>query len=228
MPIASRAFSVAVSIVGLLAQNVKSYLSAVGAAAIYVSVHNREPKSVGVCRDLDRSLEHVRRLLGVPVTFGWIAWASQHEVLLAIAKMPGLMLRTREDGVKVVCTLPDVVRRIRTVADRSAVVLTSHRKAVERANVLAGVVEQVFVELRTSGQLAAFNVAYKSYRRSAQANGESVLPYWKAEEQLRRVTIRAIATSASRSASLEKLSELIAQEFPWLRADLLDNSRKQA
>jgi len=211
-----------------VAYSVKSYLSAVGAAAIYVSVFDQNPKSVGVCRDLDRSLGNLRSLMNVPVTFGWVAWSQPYEALLAIAKTPDLMVRTRDDGVKVPISLPEVVERISNLAERSAIVLTPHKTAVERATELALSVERVFSELRTSGQLAAFNSAYKSYRQSALANGESVLPYWRAQDQLRRVTIRALATSSSRSMSQEKLGELISQQFPWFRSILLDSSRKRA
>lgn len=212
----------------MIAASVKSYLSAVGAAAIYVSVLDQNPKSVGVARDLDRALQHLRHLMDVPVTFGWIAWAQHYEALVTIAKMPGLLFRARDDGVKVPRTLSEIVLTIETVAENSAIVLTPHKVAVERAASLARSVEQVFVELRTSGQLAAFNTAYKSYRRSAEANGEKVLPYWKATERLRRVTIQALTASPSRSISQNKLGELIAQEFPWFRVDSLDSLRDRA
>jgi hypothetical protein len=211
-----------------VAYSVKSYLSAVGASAIYVSVFDQIPKSVGVARDLDRALTHLRQLMEMPVTFGWIAWSSQQDALLAIARMPEIMVRTRDDGVKIPIGLPDIVERIGNLAERSAIVLTPHKIVMERAAALARTVEQVFADLRTSGQLAQFNAAYKRYRASAEANGEKVLPYWKATERLRRVTIQALATSPSRDISQMKLGELIAQEFPWFKAWPLDNSRKRA
>lgn len=208
-----------------VAYSVKSYLSAVGAAAIYVSMVDQKPKSVGVCRDLDRALVHLEQLFDAPVTFGWVAWSANHDALLLFAKMPDLMLRTRDDGVKVPIGLAEIVERISTMAERSAIVLTPHRTVVERATALALSVEQVFEELRASGRLAQFNAAYKSYRRS---NGGKALPYWKAQEQLRRVTIQALSASPSKSVSQQKLSELISQEFPWFRSVLLDSSRERA
>lgn len=211
-----------------VAYSVKTYLSAVGAAAIYVSVHDQIPKSVGVCRDLDRTLLNMQEIIGLPVTFGWVAWSQPYEALLAIAKVPDLMVRVRDDGVKVPMSLPEVVERISTMAERSAIVLTPHRTVVERATALSVTVEQVFTELRTSGQLAQFNAAYKTYRAAAKINGDKVLPYWKAQEQLRRVTINALAASPSRSLSQQKLGELISKQFPWFRAVLLDSSREDA
>ena len=211
-----------------VAYSVKSYLSAVGAAAIYVSVSDQLPKSVGVCRDLDRSIDQLQRLFDAPVTLGWVAWAQSQEALVIIAKTPDLMLRARDDGVKVPIGLSELVERIKDMAERSAIVLTPHRIAVERATELALSVERIFAELRASGRMSQFNDAYKSYRASAKANGHKVLPYWKAQEQLRRVTIQALATSSSTSGSKEKLSELIAQEFPWFSGILLDSIRKRA
>ncbi len=211
-----------------IAYSVKSYLSAVGAAAIYVSVSGDVPKSVGVCRDPDQALGNMRQIIGEPVVFGWIAWSQPYEALLPIAKIPDLMNRTRDDGIKVPRSLPEIVQVIAETAERSAIVLTAHKTVVERATALSLAVEQVFSELRTSGQLAAFNGAYKTYRRSAEATGKQVLPYWKAQEQLRRMTIRALATSSSRSLSQQKLGELISQQFPWFRSVLLDSSRKSA
>lgn len=211
-----------------LAYRVKNYLSAVGAAAIYVSVHDQSPKSVGVCHDLDRTVAHLRQIIGLPVTLGWIAWAQSQEALVAIAKTPDLMVQPRADGVKIPVGLPELVERIMDMAERSAIVLTPHRIAVERAGELALSVERIFAELRATGRMAQFNKAYKSYRRSAEANGEKVLPYWKAQEQLRRVTIKALATSPGREMSEQKLSELISQEFPWFSGILLDTTRKRA
>lgn len=211
-----------------VAYSVKVYLSAVGASAIYVSVYDQSPRSIGICRDLDRALINLRQLMDMPVTFGWIAWGSEHEALSAIARTPDLMLRTRDDGVRVPRTLSELVRAIESVAERSRIVLTPHRIVMERAAALARTVERVFVELRTSGQLAAFNAAYKRYRASAEANGEKVLPYWKASERLQRVTIQALAASPSRDVSHVKLGELIAQEFPWFNGNALDSIRKHA
>ena len=211
-----------------VAYSVKSYLSAVGAAAIYVSVFDQIPKSVGVCRDLDRSLVNLQQLFDAPVSFGWVAWSQPYEALLAIARTPDLMVRTRDDGVKVPIGLVEIVERISNLAERSAIVLTPHKAVVERATELSLSVEREFEKLRTSGQLAAFNTAYKNYRQSAAANGEKVLPYWRAQEQLRRVTIKALATSGSRSLSQQKLGELISQQFPWFSSMLLDSPRKRA
>lgn len=211
-----------------LAHSVKSYLSAVGAAAIYVSVADGFPKSVGVARDLDRALDNLRRFLELPVTFGWIAWSQSYDALVAIAKTPDLMLRVRADGVKVPKSLTEIVCEIGERADSSEIVLTSHQKAVERANVLARYVDKIFIDLRTSGQMAAFNSAYKNHRRLMQAKGRTVLPYWKVEERLRRVTIRALATSPSLLVAYDKLGELFVQEFPWFTTEALDSYRERA
>lgn len=210
---------------GTVASNVKTYLSAVGAAAIYVSVFDQIPKSVGAARDLDRVLVNLRNLMGVRVEFGWIAWAQPYEALVAIAKMPDIMASRRDDGVKIPRTLPEVVQCIHDRAACSEIVLTPHQKVVQRANALAGHVERIFVELRASGQMAAFNAAYKSYRRS---NGDCAPPYWKVQEQLRRVTIRALATSASPAIAQNRLAELFAVEFPWFRPMVLDSYRERA
>lgn len=206
-----------------IAHSVKSYLSAIGAAAIYVSVLDRVPKSVGVARDLDRVLGHLRSLMGLPVTFGWIAWAQQSDALLAIAQMPDLMVR-RHNGVTVPKTLPEIVETICAAADGSDIALTPHTAVMERAASLAGCVEQVFLELRTSGQMAAFNAAYKIHR---QVNGK-VQPYWLVQERLRRVTIQALVSSPNRSIVYGTLAELIAKEFPWFKAVSLDSLRKRA
>jgi len=212
----------------MLAPAVKAYLSAVDAAAIYVSVFEQTPKSVGVAHDLEKALKHLRQLFECQVQFGWIAWAPDFAALAQIARLPGIMVRVRDDGIKVPKTLRELVLTIESLAERSAIVLTPHKKVVERASALAGYVELVFEDLRTSGQLAQFNAAYKSYRMTAQSKRQHVLPYWKATEQLRRVTIQALIASPSRQVSQAKLGELIAQEFPWFRQSVIDNLRKRA
>jgi hypothetical protein len=212
----------------MIAPAVKRYLSAVNAAAIYVSVFQEKPKSVGCARDPDRVLEHVRDVIGIPVTFGWLAWAPDYEALVAIAKMPDLMVKQRQDGVKVSRTLPELVQVIESCADRSAIVLTPHKIVVQRAAALAEYVDSIFSELRTNGQMAAFNTAYKIYRATASQRGQKVMPFWKAEEMLRRVTIRALVSTSSRSAAQEKLGELIVEQFPWFKQNALDSYRERA
>lgn len=209
-----------------VAYSVKSYLSAIGAVAIYVSVNDHVPKSIGVCRDLDRALADARA--HAPVSFGWVAWSQPYEALLAIAKTPDLMLRRRSDGARVIRSLPEIVQAITEIAERSAIVLTPHRTTIERATELALSVERAFEELRISGQLASFNAAYKRYRKAAEANGEKAMPYWKAQEHLRKVTIKTLARNAGRSVSQQKLGELISQEFPWFRSFVLDSARECA
>lgn len=211
-----------------VAYNVKCYLSAVGAAAIYVSIFDQIPRSVGAARDLDRVLPGLRTLMGIPVEFGWVAWGPSYNALVAIAQTPDVMVRQRADGVKVSKNLNEVVQCVLDRAACSEIVLTPHRTVVQRANALAGYVEQIFAEMRARGQMAAFNAAYKSYRRSAQSRGETVLPYWKAEERLRRVTIRALASNAKPSIAYGALAELFAQEFPWFNANALDSYRERA
>jgi hypothetical protein len=157
-----------------------------------------------------------------------VAWSQPYEALVAIAKTPDLMLRVRYDGIKVPRSVAEIVQVIAETAERSAIVLTPHKTAIERATELAVSVEQVFAELRASGQMASFNAAYKNYRKSSEANGEKIMPFWKAQEGLRRVTISALAASPERAISQQKLGELISQQFPWFRSYLLDSSRKCA
>ena len=63
----------------------KTYLQAIGAAAIYVATDNGKPVSVGVARDLDKALGHLRRIISPTIEFGWVAWASNTTAWLTLA-----------------------------------------------------------------------------------------------------------------------------------------------
>src|SRR4029077_19467810 len=98
---------------------VKTYLSAVGAAAIYVSVDTRMllPVSVGCSRKLDETvLGHLRKRTQRQGSFGGLAWSQDYDKLVTIAKDPDVMWTRRFDGARVIRGLADIVLNIERMA----------------------------------------------------------------------------------------------------------------
>src|SRR5580765_4939695 len=104
-----------------LTPSVKTYLAAIGAAAIYVSAEKDAfPVSVGVARDLDKALGHLRRIVSPTLGFRWIAWASDYNALIDLSRMPDLLYGERL-GVKTALPIDHVVRRIEVTARESGI-----------------------------------------------------------------------------------------------------------
>jgi len=193
----------------------KTYLSAIGATAIFVAIDNGCPVSVGVTRDLDQALRHLKVMFSPMVSFGWIAWSPRYTDLVKISQLPDLIYVNRGDGVRVVRSLSGLVGLIETIAKENSITLTPHARAIERSKAYARYLDEALAEMQKQGHLAAFNHAYKAYRLELKRAGESVAPYWAVLEQLRAVIVRAlVANQKSALAPGTALNE-IRKHFPW-------------
>lgn len=194
----------------------KTYLSAIGASAIYVSVDQGKPVSVGVARDLDKALRNLRKAISPTLSFGWVAWSPRYQVLVDIAQAPFVAL-----------TLDETVTVIETLAKARGIALTPHKRALERARVYARFLDDTLAVLQEAGEFAAFNRAYKAHRQERLRRRESVKPYWAVMSELRGVVIRALVTNKkTRMLPSSALAE-IRKHFPWFSRTHRNGRRKR-
>jgi hypothetical protein len=198
----------------------KTYLAAVGAAAIYVSVDNNYPASVGATLDLDKALGHIQRIISPTVEIVWVAWSSSFVELAKIAQTPDIRLEQRQDGVKVPLSTPELVVRIENMARSAGTKLSPHESVLNRAQLYAHHLDETLAAMQQSGTLAEFNQAYKAHRLELVERGEAVQPYWAVFEDLRAVIIRTLIQNDC--SSLLALTEIRAQ-FPWFTRTRLTN-----
>jgi hypothetical protein len=198
----------------------KTYLSAVGAMAVYVATLNERPVRVGFCRDLSRSLTFLGRTWP-NVAFGWVAWFEDNgkasEFLVAVAERSREMLSMRRpDNVLVVRPLPLVVQEIELLASRHHCALTLHELALKRASACARRLDNVLVELQRNGTFHEFNRAYRDYRERQRMRGESAMPYWATKQTLRRLIVQWLASHDG--INVDSIVAEIRTRFPWFNA----------
>lgn len=208
--------------------DVRTYLSAVGALAVYVAEQDSIPVRVGFCHDPVKVLTYMARKW--PRTrFGWIAWFEDQQPAAAsfVAEIQEnakeLIFGRREDNVMTPRRLPWVVAHIENLAKMEGVTLTPHAIAVNRAKLCARRLADALNALQEQGHFSAFNHAYRIYRERQRMRGELAMPYWAAKEDLRRIIIRwLVHHQYIDPAAL--LSE-IRERFPWFREDQLAAQR---
>jgi hypothetical protein len=184
----------------MLDKNVKAYLSAIDAAAIYVLTENEKPACIGACKNLDLV---TRKLAGRK--FGWIAWGKNYQDLEQICRFKNINLLLQKN-------LEECVEAITQIAESRKVVLTNHDVVMQRATFLAGKIKNQFNDLRKNGDLYMFNKAYHAYRIAEKRNGRSVEPYYGIMDRFRRIIIHALIEEKDYDA----IQEILHREFPWL------------
>lgn len=194
---------------------VKTYLAATGAVAIYVSTDNGNVVSVGVARDLDQALRHLRTLFSPMVRFGWIAWGNDYRRMVEIAQVPDLIYVNGIHGIKVRRQVDDVAALITKIASENCVTLTPHGKVLERANVYAVQLDDAIAAMQQAGAFATFNQAYKTHRLELARKGESAAPYWAVMAEMRAVIVRLLIAQGKSQFSPHKALEEIRAYFPW-------------
>jgi hypothetical protein len=204
----------------------KTYLSAIGAVAIYVSVDQGNPITVGVARDLDKALRHIRRIISPTASIGWIAWSQAFEALAAIVRTPNLIYVNRDDGVKRALPLNELVDVIEMMAQSRGITLTPHAKAIERAELYAGYLDQAIAAMRRDGTFSALNRAYKFYRQDGLRRNESVTPYWVVMHELRALIIRALVAAPQNKLMPASVIAEIRKRFPWFVRKSIAKKRK--
>ena len=192
----------------------KTYLSAIGAVAIFVSVDKGKPINVGVARDLDKALRHLRKIISPTATFGWIAWGMNYAVLADIAAHGSDMFHDRPP-------LEEMAVRINMMAVARGCVLTPHARAIERAQVYADYLDEALKAMQDTGTLSAFNHAYKLHRMALDRKGESAQPYWSVMQELRAVIVRALISEPRNRFMPADVIREIRQAFPWFSRPVL-------
>jgi hypothetical protein len=206
----------------MISDDAISYLRATGAAACYVATVALAPVRVGVCRDPQRSLDHLMRRWN-DVTFGWLAWINDHHRNAAIftaelvAGSSEIIFDRDDDGVRTSRSLSYVVGKIEQIAEHHSIALTSHDMALKRARLYAQKLDNVLAALQQRGAFHAFNHAYRVHREQARNRNESVLPYFAVRDELRRVIIRYLVAHDDR-IDVGAVLEEIRQRFPWFQA----------
>ena len=191
----------------------KTYLSAIGAVAIYISIDNGKPINVGVARDLDKALRHLRKIISPTATFGWIAWGMDYARLTDIAQMRDLLHGTH--------TIEDMGERITMMAVAHGAVLTPHARAIERAQVYADYLDEALKAMQRNSTFTAFNHAYKLHRQQLARKGESAQPYWSVMAELRAVIVRHLVAEPKNRLMPADVIREIRKAFPWFSRPVL-------
>jgi hypothetical protein len=192
----------------------KTYLSAIGAVAIYVSVDQGNPITVGVARDLDKAIRNIRRIMSPTASVGWIAWGMDYAALTQIAQTPNLIYVNRDDGIKRALPLNELVALIELLAQARGLTLTPHSRAIERAKVYAGYLDEALEALQRDGTFSAFNRAYAVHRLERARRNESA-PFWAVMHELRALIIRSLIASPKNRLVPSSVIVEIRKQFPW-------------
>jgi hypothetical protein len=203
----------------------KTYLNAIGAVAIYVAVDQGNPITVGVARDLDKAIRHMRRIISPTASIAWIAWGLHYGELAQIAQTPDLIY-ANHDGVKRPLPLKVLTPLIELMAKMCGVTLTPHAKAIERAELYAGYLDEAIQAMRRDGTFSALNRAYKFYRQDGIRRNESVTPYWVVMHELRALIIRALVAAPQNKLMPASVITEIRKRFPWFVRKSIPKKRK--
>jgi hypothetical protein len=195
-----------------LDDDVIRYLSAVEAIAIYIATADGVPVRIGFAHDPRKTLAFLNRRWPL-VRIAWLAWFddSKDEGSSFINDITEARDIVAEYG-----TLPLLIARLESLARAEGLTLTPHARAIARACAASERLNAALATLKAQGELAAFNRAYRTYRQQRQSDGESAIPYWAAQQALRRLIIRHLAAHDNFFVPLI-LSE-IRQAFPWFRS----------
>lgn len=185
----------------------KTYLAAIGASAIYIATNQGVPISVGVARDLDKALHHLRKIVCPGATFGWVAWAADYQALAHIAQAT---IR-----ITPLTSMSLLITEIETAAQALGVTLTPHLRVLERAQVYAEALDEAIAAMQQAGVFKTFNQAYKAYRLGLGRKGKSPVPYWAVMGELRGVVIRMLIAQGKNRFSPHIALEEIRKAFPW-------------
>lgn len=197
-----------------LDDEVKTYLSAVGAVAIYVATVEGMPVRIGFSHDPRKT----RTFLGQRwprVAIAWLAWIDENapgapELCATIVEQQSTIAGIRQP-------LSVVLTKIEALAYLHKVTLTPNARAIERARACSERLDRALMTLQANGQLGAFNHAYRVYREGQRARGESAMPYWAVRQDLRRVVIRYLAAHSEVDPSV--LLDEIRERFPWFHSN---------
>jgi hypothetical protein len=199
-----------------LDDDVIRYLSAVEAIAIYIATVDGVPVRIGFAHDPRKTLTFLQRRWP-SLTISWLAWFddSKDEASSFITEISenASELLTRDGSAR---TLVGVVAHIESLANCEGLTLTPHGRAVERAKASSVRLDAALEALKASGELKSFNYAYRTYRQQRNANGESAMPFWAAQQALRRLIIQHLVRH-DRFFVPAMLTD-IHQAFPWFRA----------
>jgi hypothetical protein len=199
-----------------LDDDVVRYLSAVEAIAIYIATVDGVPVRVGFAHDPRKTKAFLIRRWP-SLTISWLAWFddSKDEASSFINDISGNISDILiEHGTA--RPLAGVVAHIESLARAEGLTLTPHGRAIERAHAASERLSQALAALKARGELAAFNAAYRVYRQERNANGESAMPFWAAEQGLQRLIIRHLVSHDNFLVSA--MLPAIRQAFPWFRA----------
>jgi hypothetical protein len=202
--------------IAYLNNGVVDYLAAADAIAVYVATVDGVPVRVGFTHDPRKTIAFLARRFPA-VRIDWCAWFDESKdesasFINEISDNAGELL-SRNGNAR---TLASIVAHVESLAGFEGVTLTPHERAIERAQAASERLNRALATLKATGELAAFNRAYRAHRRERQAKGESTVPFWAAQQVLRRMIIRQLASHDGFFVSW--FLRDIRQQFPWFHA----------
>ncbi|MGX1151421.1 hypothetical protein [Bradyrhizobium ottawaense] len=170
----------------------REYLIVFGVAAIYVATIPRgEPCIVGVSRDLSQTFDSIRDRWPWS-EIGCAFWVKDRETAEALVTEATEVLPRDPEG-RLAVRAEFARRQIELVAERWKVPLTDHDAAMSRVHAAVRRVQEKINEANTSGDLAWFNSAYRSWRIEAKKFGR-VMSYAEALARLRKAVTKRLIT----------------------------------
>jgi hypothetical protein len=178
----------------------REYLAVLGIAAIYGVRLPIGAPFLGVTRDLNLSLQSLRRRwCGAEIAFSlWVKDRSTANNIRRLANetiQPGVSLPALRDAINDAAAICDVV-------------LTEHEIVMQRVSAVVSMIEQRIDEAQQNGELQWFNSAFRQWRLQARSVGR-VMTYSEARARLRRAVI-------AQGLSSYTFSELRPAVFPTL------------
>lgn len=179
---------------------VRDYLAAFGATAIYVaSGLAGKPSIIIATRDIARNLARLRRRWSQMIDCTSVVWAADpSEAATVVARAYAVLCHGPVDHPRVVSadahTIADVLAQ---AALDLGVMLTDHDTAMMRARLAVDRINATLAHAQERGQLKPFNRAYQHHRMTAAAHGRAVMPYPWAVNLLRKAIARQIATDGT-------------------------------
>jgi hypothetical protein len=159
----------------------RDYLMILGVAAIYGAQLPIGTGFIGVTRDLNLSLQNLRRRFsGAEIAFS--LWVKSRETADRVRRQANAIMRPGSSAM---------ARRyaVDEAADQLGVVLTEHDVVMERVHAVVRTIDDAIERARQNGELHWFNATFRQWRLAARSQGR-VMTYSEAKARLRRAVIR--------------------------------------
>jgi hypothetical protein len=178
----------------------REYLAVLGITAIYGAELPIGPGFLGVSRDLNLSLQSLRRRwCGAEITFG--VWVRDRNAAQVLRRQASAILPAGASTSAMRSAIDETALRL-------GVAVTEHEVVMQRVAAVVEQVERKIEEASQNGELQWFNRAFRQWRLQARSYGRA-MTYGEARARLRRAMVE-------QGLSQQTFGELLPTIFPKL------------